>query len=71
MGKVISLRDRLEQWTTSYHANGVCVEVSTHGRTRLGIGVECVYLDLVDGVDLLGRLSKSIETQMSDLYEEA
>jgi hypothetical protein len=71
MGKVISLRDRLEQWTTSYDANGICVEVSTHGRTRIAAGDGFVTLDLVDGVDLLGRLSKSIEEQMSVLYEEA
>lgn len=71
MGKVISIRDKMEQWATSFSDGGVNVGVSSHGRMRIQVGNEVRFLTMMESVDFLSRVSKAMELELHDLYEEA
>ena len=71
MGKVISLRDKMESWSTVFDTSGVNIGVSSHGRIRITNGGSTNYLTMMESVDLLSRVSKAMELELYELYEEA
>lgn len=60
-GKVINLTSRLEKWYTAYEIDNMVVSVSNHGRTHIKIDSKEITLEMMDSVDLLGRVSESFE----------
>jgi hypothetical protein len=64
--KVVDIAARLERWNTAYELDGLCISVSTHGRINIRLDDKDVSLPLVDGVDMLGRVSEAVE-QLSGL----
>jgi hypothetical protein len=70
MSKVIDLAERLETWKSTYDNNGIQVSVSSRGRFRFCVGGQITFLDMVDSVDFLGRISEELERQMGVLFEE-
>ena len=59
--KVVSILSRQERWTTAYELGDLTVSVSNHGRINLTLKNESVSLQLVDSVDMLGRVSERLE----------
>ena len=70
MGNLIDLAERLETWTAVYDNNGIQASVSSRGRFKFNVSGRIVYTDLVDSVNLLGRLSEELDRQMGVLFEE-
>jgi hypothetical protein len=64
--KVVDITARMERWNTAYEHAGLCISVSTHGRINISLEDKDVSLPLVDGVDMLGRVSEAVE-QLSGL----
>lgn len=64
--KVVDITAHMERWNTAYEHAGLCISVSTHGRINISLGDKDVSLPLVDGVDMLGRVSEAVE-QLSGL----
>ena len=58
---VVSILARQERWTTAYELGDLCVSVSNHGRIHIKVKDETVALQLVDSVDMLGRVSEKLE----------
>lgn len=72
MGKVISLAERSEMWSTAYASpdNNLLIMVSNHGRMKFckkSAGDVC--LEFVESVSLLSQLSSGIDAAMGILYE--
>lgn len=63
MSKVINLAARRETWSTSWDLGDLTISVSNHGRICVQIGEESRVLELFDSVDMLGRVSESVEKQ--------
>lgn len=63
MSKVIDLASRRETWSTSWDLGDLTISVSNHGRICVQIGPESRVLELFDSVDMLGRVSESVEKQ--------
>lgn len=64
--KVVDLTSRMERWNTAYERDGLCISVSNHGRINIRLEGSDISLPLVDGVDMLGRVSEAVE-QLSGL----
>jgi len=63
MSKIINLASRRETWSTSWDLGDLTISVSNHGRICVQIGEESRVLELFDSVDMLGRVSESVEKQ--------
>jgi hypothetical protein len=59
--KVVSIMSRQERWNTAYELNSLAISVSNHGRINITVDGKDVSLDLVDSVDMLGRVSEKLE----------
>ena len=59
--KVVDITARMERWSTAYEHDDLTIAVSTHGRINISLGGTDINLPLVDGVDMLGRVSDAVE----------
>ena len=59
--KVVSITSRMERWTTAYELEGLVVSVSNHGRINILLDGKQINLDIVESVDMIGRVSKALE----------
>jgi len=59
--KVVSILARQERWNTAYQLGDLAISVSNHGRINITVDGRDVSLDLVDSVDMLGRVSEKLE----------
>ena len=59
--KVVSILSRQERWHTAYQLGDLAISVSNHGRINITGDGKDVSLDLVDSVDMLGRVSERLE----------
>lgn len=59
--KVVSIFSRQERWNTAYQLAGLTISVSNHGRINISVDDKAISLALVDSVDMLGRVSESLE----------
>lgn len=66
---VVSLRDRLERWSTSYTSScsRLQIHTSNHGRTKLCVEGTVVVLDFIEGVRLLSQMSEGMENVANEL----
>lgn len=72
MGKVISLAERSEVWSTAYTSPDgmLLIMVSNHGRMKFCKKTDSnVCLEFVESVSLLSQLSSGIDAAMGILYE--
>lgn len=71
MGNLIDLAERLETWNLAYFDdNGIQVHVSSRGRFKISVNGGVAYTNMVDSVNLLGKLSEELEKQMGVLFQE-
>lgn len=59
--KVVNILSRQERWHSAYELNGLTISVSNHGRINITVDGKDISLSLVDSVDMLGRVSESLE----------
>jgi hypothetical protein len=66
LGKVVSISDRLEKWSTSYTSpdGDLQIKTSSHGRIMImsgNTGPKPVALDFFESVRMLSRVSEDME----------
>ena len=59
--KVVNITSKLERWNTAYEMDGLAISVSNHGRINIAVEGKDMSLQLVDSVDMLGRVSEALE----------
>jgi hypothetical protein len=67
---VVSLRDRLETWKMPWSNDNMSVGVSSNGRMRIEIDGKVAYLDTVEAVGFMSKVSETYEQEFSVLFED-
>lgn len=67
---VISLREKLETWKTPFTQDNVSIAVSSNGRMKIEVGERIAYLDTVDAVGLMSKVSAAYEKEFNVLFED-
>lgn len=67
---VISLRERLETWKTPWSHDNMSVGVSSNGRMKIEFDGNVTYLDTVEAVGFMSKVSEAYEQEFSVLFED-
>jgi hypothetical protein len=67
---VVSLRDRLETWKMPWSHDNMSVGVSSNGRMRIEVDGKVIYLDTVEAVGFMSKVSEAYEQEFNVLFED-